>query len=105
MRSRWALLGEIGDLLGPVLFAALAALALDWRAAYLGVGGLVLFWAMLLALQAFPAPEEAVPRRDPVGAPLEHPEPGGMDARTALDASAENDDERSRGFSPRSRSL
>ncbi len=53
--TRWTLFGEVGDLLAPVLMAALAALALGWREAYCVVGAVVLLWALLLAWRTFPA--------------------------------------------------
>lgn len=56
--TRWALFGELGDLLAPVSMAGLAALGLGWRAAYGAVGVVVLVWAILLARRSFPASAE-----------------------------------------------
>lgn len=53
--ARWALLGELGDLLAPVLLGALALCGLGWRASYVVVGALALFCALLLLRPAFPA--------------------------------------------------
>lgn len=53
--TRWALFGEIGDLLAPVAMAGLAALQLGWRTAYAAVGAVVFVWAVLLARRSFPA--------------------------------------------------
>ena len=52
--ARWAILGEVGDVLAPLLIGAMALVALDWRAAFMAVGGLCLCWAVLLAWQHFP---------------------------------------------------
>jgi MFS family permease len=52
--TQWTLLGEIGDLLSPLLMAALAATSLGWRVGYCVVGGMVLCWAVLLVRQPFP---------------------------------------------------
>ena len=54
--ARWALFGEAGDLLAPLLLAGLAATGLGFRTAYGFVGILVLVWALLLAVQRFPDP-------------------------------------------------
>jgi fucose permease len=70
--TRWALFGEVGDLLAPILMAALAALALGWRVAYCLVGAVVFFWALLLSYRAFPAAAnhdtESAAQRDGEGA-------------------------------------
>ncbi len=52
--TRWALLGELGDLLAPGLMATVAVLGMTWRSAYVVVGALVLTWAILLAREPFP---------------------------------------------------
>jgi MFS family permease len=59
--TQWALLGEIGDLLAPLLMAALAAFGWGWRVAYLLVGAMMLVWALLVASQRF---EDATPEQD-----------------------------------------
>jgi MFS family permease len=53
--TRWAMLGVVGDLAGPALFAGLAAAALGWRAAYAIVGALVAVWAVGLCRTRFAA--------------------------------------------------
>lgn len=57
--TRWALLGEMGDLLAPALMAGLAASTLGFRAAYVIVGAVVLVWALWLARQRFPTSSSA----------------------------------------------
>jgi MFS family permease len=61
--TRWALLGELGDLGAPLLLAGVAALGLSWRAAYAVVSVLVLSWACGLTRASFPklASEEPAP--------------------------------------------
>ena len=54
--ARWALLGEVGDLLAPALLAALATVGLGWRAGFVAVGVAMLAWTALVAHQPFPAP-------------------------------------------------
>lgn len=51
--ARWALLGEIGDLLAPILLGALATAGLGWRTGYLVVGVVAVGWAMALVRQPF----------------------------------------------------
>ncbi len=53
--TRWALLGELGDLAAPALFALLAAASLGWRTGYLIVGLLAGLLACLIARRRFPA--------------------------------------------------
>lgn len=67
--NRWVLFGEIGDLLAPALLAALAAAQLGYRAAYVGVGAVVLVIALLLWRQPFPAAASVVDADDPAEAP------------------------------------
>jgi len=58
--TRWTMLGVVGDLAGPVLFAGLAALAIGWRAAYAIVGAAIAVWTFQLCRVRFPpaaAPE------------------------------------------------
>ncbi len=55
--ASWALFGEIGDLVGPLLMAGVAALGASWRVAYLLVGGLALACAVLVGRERFPALE------------------------------------------------
>jgi predicted MFS family arabinose efflux permease len=54
MMTRWTLLGEVGDLAGPAMMAALAWLGLGWRAAYAIVGVLVAIWAVAILRRPFP---------------------------------------------------
>ena len=54
--TRWTLLGVVGDLGGPALFAVLAWLSLGWRSAYLVVGVVIAALTLLLVRQPFPAP-------------------------------------------------
>lgn len=58
--TRWTLMGSVGDLLSPLAVSAIATLQLGWPALYwLGAA----IWsgaALLLALQHFPRPAEAV---------------------------------------------
>ena len=56
--TRWALLGEIGDLMGPILMGLLATFSFGWRAAYLIVAGLTFVWGVLLLPRSFPGSEE-----------------------------------------------
>lgn len=53
--TRWALMGTLGDLAGPLLLAGLAALGLGWRAGYATVAALLALWA-LASLRPFPQP-------------------------------------------------
>jgi predicted MFS family arabinose efflux permease len=58
--TRWALMGVIGDLAAPVLYAGLSALALGYRAAHVLVGALIAVHALALLRVPFPdAPREA----------------------------------------------
>jgi fucose permease len=59
--TRWTFVGELGDLAGPLLIAALASVAIGWRGAYVTVGAVVGVWAILLAWRRFDA---VVPPRD-----------------------------------------
>lgn len=54
--ARWALLGTAGDLAAPLMMAALAAVALGWRAGYVIVGAAALVCGVVLIRQRFPAP-------------------------------------------------
>ncbi len=54
--SRWALLGELGDLLGPVLMGVLAAFSLGWRSGFVTVGVVCAALAVLLWRPRYPAP-------------------------------------------------
>lgn len=57
--TRWALMGELGDLVGPLLLAGLAAVGLGWRAGYAVVAALLAVWA-LASLRPFPQPPGGV---------------------------------------------
>jgi MFS family permease len=46
--ARWALMGELGDLTAPVVFALLGVLSLGWRAGYLVVGAVTAGLALLV---------------------------------------------------------
>ncbi|HSB62290.1 MAG TPA: MFS transporter [Vicinamibacteria bacterium] len=66
LMARWALLGTLGDLATPALFAALAAVSLGWRAAFVVTGVLAAGYALALAAVPFPvaeAPPSAPPLR------------------------------------------
>ncbi|MCA9623069.1 MAG: MFS transporter [Myxococcales bacterium] len=52
--ARWALAGEVGDLLAPALMAGLALVGLGWRAAYLLVGAVAAVQALLLLRTDYP---------------------------------------------------
>lgn len=54
MLARWTLLGEIGDLGGPALLAALAYVGFGWRTAFVMVGALALVIAASLWGRTFP---------------------------------------------------
>jgi len=56
---------SIGDLLGPITLAAASALALGWRGACVGLGLMMLGYAMLLASQRFPPPHAGAHRTNP----------------------------------------
>ncbi|MHB8620917.1 MAG: MFS transporter [Chloroflexota bacterium] len=62
-------LGAIGDLLGPLTIAAIAALGLSWRVAFLLGGTLMLLYALWLASQPLPRPTD-VPKEPPAAAVL-----------------------------------
>lgn len=68
--SRWTLLGEVGDLLGPVLMGVLAACSLGWREGFVTVGIFSAGLAVLLWRPSYPAPT-----------PEEDSEQGGILAR------------------------
>jgi predicted MFS family arabinose efflux permease len=51
---RWTLCSAIGDVAGPVLLAALAVAQLDWRAAFVIVGAVLLAFAFVMAARPFP---------------------------------------------------
>jgi predicted MFS family arabinose efflux permease len=53
--TRWALMGVLGDLLAPVLYAALALLSLGWRAAHVASGLLIAVHLALLWRVPMPA--------------------------------------------------
>lgn len=61
LMARWALLGTLGDLTTPALFAALAAVSLGWRAAFVVTGVLGAAYALALGAVPFPAPAPAAP--------------------------------------------
>lgn len=52
--ARWTLLGEVGDLMGPLLVGGLAALAIGWRSGFVAVGLMAVLLAVLLLVPAFP---------------------------------------------------
>src|SRR5687768_304212 len=54
--TRWTLMGVLGDLLAPAMFALLGALALGWRTAYVICGVLITVTTIVLATRPFPAP-------------------------------------------------
>jgi predicted MFS family arabinose efflux permease len=58
MMTRWALMGLLGDLAGPLLLAGLAAVGLGWRAGYAVVAVLLALWS-LASLRPFPQPAPA----------------------------------------------
>jgi MFS family permease len=73
--TRWTLMGMLGDLGTPLLFAALALLSLGWREAFLVTGGLILAYTAVLGTQRFPRPahetrEALPPVREVIGAAL-----------------------------------
>jgi predicted MFS family arabinose efflux permease len=63
MMTRWALMGLLGDLAGPLLLAGLAAVGLGWRAGYAVVAALLSLWA-LASLRPFPQPAPAARSED-----------------------------------------
>lgn len=75
--TRWAFLGGLGDLAGPLLYAGLAALGLGWRWAFTLVGVLVGLYALALVPLRFPP-------RARVGARQEEAAPLGATLRAAL---------------------
>ena len=60
----WA---AVGDLLGPLTLAAVAALGLGWRGAFLMGGALMLLYAVALARQPLPAPQGRASAARPLG--------------------------------------
>jgi predicted MFS family arabinose efflux permease len=66
--TRWALLGVIGDLLAPVLYAVLAWMSLGWRAAHVASG--VLIAVHLALLWRVPMPAHAAADEDEEEPPL-----------------------------------
>jgi predicted MFS family arabinose efflux permease len=52
--ARWVLFGAIGDLLAPVLLAALAFTGLGWRTGFLMMAVVLGGWAVLVARAPFP---------------------------------------------------
>jgi MFS family permease len=54
LMARWTFMGMLGDIGTPVLFAALAALSLGWREAFLVNGFVMLSYAAVLSLFRFP---------------------------------------------------
>ena len=67
--TRWALMGLVGDLVGPALLAGLAVVGLGWRAGFAVVAALLLL-ATLALFRPFPEPPRAPE------APEEDEEPG-----------------------------
>jgi MFS family permease len=57
--ARWAFMGGLGDLATPALFAALGAVALGWREAFLITGALCGVYALVLLCFKFPAAIES----------------------------------------------
>jgi predicted MFS family arabinose efflux permease len=56
--TRWALMGLIGDLVGPALLAVLAAVGLGWRAGFAMVAAGLALWTLFL-FRPFPEPPRA----------------------------------------------
>ena len=52
--ARWSLLSLIGDVSGPVLLGALAALGLGWRLGFVIVGAILALSAVAMTLRKFP---------------------------------------------------
>jgi predicted MFS family arabinose efflux permease len=61
--TRWALMGLLGDLVGPVLLAALAAAGLGWRAAFGVVAALLALWSLAL-FRPFPDPPRTAEQQE-----------------------------------------
>jgi predicted MFS family arabinose efflux permease len=61
---------SVGDLLGPVTLAVAASLAVGWRGAFIGLGVMMLGYAVLLASQRFPPPHPAEHRPRPLAGVL-----------------------------------
>jgi MFS family permease len=60
--ARWTLCSAIGDLAAPALLAGVALAGAGWRAAYAGVGVLLVIWLVLLArLEDTPASPDDEP--------------------------------------------
>lgn len=53
--TRWALLGEVGDLLAPALMAGVAVVGASWRTAFVIVGAVMVLWGLWLSRQPFDA--------------------------------------------------
>jgi MFS family permease len=65
--ARWVLFGLAGDLVAPLLFAALAWAALGWRATFAVAGGAVLLCALAVARHPFPPPANIAAEEDEPG--------------------------------------
>jgi MFS family permease len=63
--TRWTLMGVLGDLLAPAMFALLGALALGWRSAYAICGVLITAVTIALATRTFPAPQREPEEDEP----------------------------------------
>lgn len=60
MMARWTLFGSVGNLIGPLLVAALFAAGLSWRWNYVYVAALALFLALMVLPRRFPTPRQDV---------------------------------------------
>lgn len=56
LMARWAFMGALGDLATPALFAALAAVSLGWREAFVITGSAVALYSLALIPFRFPTP-------------------------------------------------
>jgi len=54
--TRWTMLGVVGDLAAPAMFAALGALSLGWRTGYVIAGVALAAITLAVATRRFPAP-------------------------------------------------
>jgi predicted MFS family arabinose efflux permease len=54
MMTRWVFMGNVGDLLAPLVIAGLALASLGWRAAFIATGALVTIYAAVLCRLPFP---------------------------------------------------